>query len=239
MLRRLVTLGLILAALMPGPPVVAQSPILNRPLHLDNSDWWSVGKDDDSDDLKPQSRQLSLSNFRVSGISIWNHRAIVEKFGQVRETIRGDAGTYRRQSCYVSPDRKFHFIVEYGEVNAAYYFFDRGPDWNGSAYCTVSPLLSRQNFSTDSGLRLGMTPAQLRAVLGEPSAFSRSDMQHFVGFKKPTPPGDLKRWREQHPEMTDEEFYENYAELDVTYYVLARFSDGRLSYLAVSRAETY
>jgi hypothetical protein len=39
--------------------------------------------------------------------------------------------------------------------------------------------------------------------------------------------------------LSDKDFHDNYDSYDVELYIEARFTDGKLTYLAVSRAESY
>jgi hypothetical protein len=93
------------------------------------------------------------------------------KLGKATVVERGDASTGRSQICYSSPRKqsKAFLIFEKGEVNDAFYVFNVGLDWKGSELCAESNLVT-PNLSTASGLRLGQTRAQFRAIPGKPSS---------------------------------------------------------------------
>jgi len=145
----------------------------------DNSDWFSDlrptshDEEEDAADATPtQERQIPASNFRILGITLSPDMStqVAQKFGQYHEVQRGDASSGRSQACYVSAsgEHKIHLIFEQGEIDSSVYLFVDGPDWYGSDRCIPSDLVST-HLATASGLRLGMTPAQVIAILGKPS----------------------------------------------------------------------
>jgi hypothetical protein len=237
-LKRLARLHAVIVAFVLATGVSAQLP---KQRIEDNSDWWSLLKDDAwAVDLKPQNREPKSSNYRILGLPLWQADipVILHKFGRATDVERGDASTGRDQICYTSPDKKTHFIVEWGEVDTVVYVFDRGPDWNGSTYCVLSALVG-PSLSTESGLRLGLSPQQLRSILGRPSISETGRMLYSFGFKKrPTVKG-LKELRAGNHQMSEEEFKRNFEMLDVSSFVDARFTDRRLTYLAIWESEVY
>jgi hypothetical protein len=139
----------------------------------DNSDWWSYTRRPEADDEAiSQKRELPASNFQILGFKLNDETfgKATAKLGKATVVERGDASTGRSQICYASPGRlsKTYLIFEKGEVNDAFYLLNIGPDWKGSELCTESNLVTA-NLSTASGLHLGQTSAQVRAILGKPS----------------------------------------------------------------------
>jgi hypothetical protein len=160
--------------------------------------------------------------------------------------VRGDAANGRHQYCYVSADsrtnagskaNKNYLIFEFGEVESAFYLFWSEPDWKGSEYCKVSTLVSR-NLGTRSGLKLGMTPMQLEAILGKPS-FEQDERIIYVRNLRVKPsPEELKRARAYAGDMSAESFRKNYSFYEFSTYIEGLFFDSKLKYLAIKQGET-
>jgi hypothetical protein len=214
---------------------------------MDSSDWWSYTRQEElpvhqhGQPIKFQSRKPAETNFQVAGITLgepWNFSAVRSKFGNATEVERGDAASGRSQICYVSSTGNVHLVFELGEVESVVYLFEGGPEWNGSELCAASKAVSEET-STASGLRLGMESEQVKRILGNASIVTPRKLVYYLGYKKKTPPQTLAQFREDHPKMNDAEFLENYEYADGEAYIEARFASGRLSYLAISRSETY
>lgn len=178
------------------------------------SDWWSLLRTPShTPPLKPASAELDVSNFVIAGVSLTStpFTSAIEKLGYAQKVKRGDASTARRQLCYSSPGKPPSYLVfESAEVSEGFYLFTSKKDWKGRKRCASAS--SAQDWKTDSGLRLGLTEAQVQAILGKPDDAHDNRLLYFRQFKQNTS--------------------------DVTLYIEARFADSRLNYLAVSRAET-
>lgn len=231
------TFGLFIV-LVPVMLAVAQTP-QNVSVN-DDSDWWSIIRENsDGEALKPQEEDVADSNFRLLGIAVGSDElaAIQGKLGKTTVITRGDAGTSRSQICYSGEDNKTYLNFESGEVQYAFYLFGDGPKWTGSDLCTKSKFVT-DGLSTVSGLRLGQSPAQVKAILGKPTAsLQNGDLIYFRQIKKRTPAADLKRLRQYYSNLNDQEFHENYDFYYLTAYIVARFSDSKLVYLGVSKSE--
>jgi len=218
----------------------------NSPLvHLgDNSDWWSQLRADDSGlDVTVQKREPSASNFKILGINLGEglFRKAATKLGEAQSMQRGDASTGRYQICYVSAGdhpQRIHLVLETGEVSDWFYLFSGGPDWKGSELCVKSNLVT-ENSSVASGLHLGQTPAEVKAILGKPSAVIGNKIIYSFGVQKKTSPSDFAKLRQQNPKLSEEELRRDYELYSLGVYIEARFTQSKLSYLAVSKAETY
>jgi hypothetical protein len=224
----------------------------------------------EADDSPLQDREISSANFRILGVELSPamFKPIEEKFGSIHTVLRGDASSGRSQACYVSTDvkSKIHLIFEQGEVGSSMYLFAGGPDWYGSNRCIPSKLVS-EKLTTASGLRLGLSPAKLLAILGQPSdceipvPFTTSIDTDLKGIPFPcdghrpvtesaetrlrysfhkakslTEPECAKALRIE-PERTPQDA-QNRCVYDLNAGVDAYFTNGRLSFLAVSVAET-
>jgi hypothetical protein len=208
----------------------------------DNSDWWSGSRSSESgEDIRIQERELASSNFRIVGIHL-NEDMFAQaaaKLGPTTIVQRGDASTGRAQACYVSDEgAKIHLIFEQDEVAFTLYLFSDGRPWNGSDQCAHSHLISA-GLSTASGLRLGQTPSEVIAILGEPSNQRKNELIYSVHVKKRASEEILKKLRQQNTQMSDEDFHKAYDFYDLGAAVHARFTDSKLTFLVVSRAETY
>jgi hypothetical protein len=206
----------------------------------DNSDWWSLTRTDD--EVVPQEGDLQDSNFQILGFKLNDETfgKAKAKLGKATVVERGDASAGRSQICYSSPGKKSktYLIFEKGEVNDAFYLFNVGPDWKGSEQCSESNLVTA-NLSTDSGLHLGQTSAQVRAVLGKPSFASDDKIVYFFSVEKKTPAADFETLKKQNPQMTQDELHRNYDSYTLGVYIQARFLSDKLVYLGVSKTESY
>jgi hypothetical protein len=79
------------------------------------------------------------------------------------------------------------------------------------------------NSSTASGLRLGIGPEQVKAILGAPSIATPKKLVYYFGYKKKTNAEILAELRKNRPDMTDAEFVKNFEYADGEAYIEARF----------------
>jgi len=213
-------------------------------VHLgDNSDWWSLTREDtDAEHITFQERELSRGNFQILGINLdeGSFRRAEGKFGRATTVERGDASTARAQLCYVSTGEatSTYLIFETGEVNNTFYLFSGGTAWKGNEKCFATEAVSSKS-STTSGLQLGLAPSQVIAILGEPSIHRKDQLSYYLHTRKKTSEVDLKKLRQQHHEMSDKEFADNYGFYDLTTELVLKFKDSKLAFLAVSKLETY
>lgn len=187
----------------------------------DDSDWWSLTRDVNGSNIKPQKRVPADSNFSILGVALGNPQGdqLAVKLGKAPIVARGDAGTGRAQVCYVSLGSSpvVHLIFEQGEVNWAFYLFSDGPNWKGSNLCAKSALIS-PHLETGSGLALGQTRSKVEAILGIPTAIRSNKLIYSTeALIKPA-------------DHTDSYY--------LGVYIEAQFSNGRLTYLGVSKSET-
>jgi hypothetical protein len=195
-------------------------------------------------------------------------KSIEKRFGAIHEVQRGDASSGRRQACYVttSGEPKVHLIFEQGEVDSSVYLFSGGPDWYGSDRCIPSKLVSEE-LRTASGLRLGLAPAQLIAIFGKPSRcqipapFTTSidptlkntpypcghrpvtnspETELLYSFHKTRTLTTQERteFLRNNPTLTPQDVDERWGTYDWSVGIDARFTHGRLTFLAVSLSET-
>ena len=210
----------------------------------DNSDWWSIMRDEGQPrgiKVQEQKAETPESNFKILGADL-GYQSPTAKLGQPTTVERGDAGNFRSQACYTSLDgpttdsNRVYLVFEYGEVTSAFYLFAGGPPWSGSDVCLKSRLVSRST-RTGSGLRLGMSTAEIKRILGEPSSAAVDRLVYSRVTKEKTSPEHLKMLRMNSTAMAEEELQRN-AFWDVTVYIEARFSNDKMIYLGVLRVET-
>lgn len=204
----------------------------------DSSDWWSINRQDFRVAPKKSGDQgLQSSNFSVAGVDIGRGgvEAFTAKFGPATEVERGDASTGRSQWCYVSATSpSVHAIFEFGEDESLFYLFSDGEDWKGSKYCVKSKQVSFAS-STTSGLRLGLTRAQVEAILGHPDVVTANELVYSREFRKRSSSEQFDTLRKDYPaRMGDEEAHKRFDFYPVEQYILARFAGSKLVYLAVS-----
>ncbi len=243
LLRRVCSVPLLTVCCLVGS-AIAQG----TPARLDSSDWWSYTRQEELPYHEPQhpihfqNREPAENNFQIAGVTLDAPRhdfsVIRSKFGEGTEVERGDAASGRNQICYVSTSGSVHLIFEFGEVNSVLYLFDGGAAWNGSELCTRSKSLS-PNSSTASGLRLGIGPEQVKAILGDPNIATPKKLVYYFGYRKKTSAETLAELRKNYSDMTDAEFGKNFEYADGEAYVEVRFASGQVNYLAISKSETY
>lgn len=224
-------------------PLLQSAAQTSTPIYRsDNSDWWSQLRGGDDEIIPTAGHAPAASNFKVLGIEL-GHDVFNEaqaKLGKAQRVDRGDASSGRSQICYVSvPGRpRVSLVFESGEVADFFYLFAGGSDWNGSDLCAKSNLLT-EDLSVASGLRLGQSPRQVRAILGKPSFETGEKIIYSIEREEPTPASDFAKLRRQHPELTNDDLRRNYASYTLSVYIEARFAKLKMNYLAVSKRETY
>jgi hypothetical protein len=189
----------------------------------DNSDWWSLTRRDEIESQAvSQVREPSKSTFQIVGLEL--NSDIVEtahnKLGKASVVQRGDASAGRTQVCYTSRgEPRVHLVFEKGEVNEALYLFNVGPDWKGSDLCSASDFVT-ETLSTKSGLHLGETLSEVRAILGKPSAATDRKLTYLFSVEKKTTTAEGGVYT-------------------LTVYIECGFTNRKLSYLAISKAESF
>jgi hypothetical protein len=163
---------------------------------------------------------------------------IPARLGHTVEIARGDAATGRHQYCYASMhEPKTYLIFEFGEIDSAFYLFSHSLTWNGEEYCKSSSSVTK-GLGTPSGLRLGISRADLERILGKPTLVKGDRVIYIRSISVKSTPEELKRARTYAPDMNEQEFQRNYGHWDFSTHIEATFEQGKLNYLAVSQAET-
>lgn len=204
----------------------------------DSSDWWSINRADPGrPNPKASARELDASNFDIAGVTLGHgsSEAITGSLGAVTTVERGDASSGRSQLCYFSGQNDpVHLVFEFGEDESVVYLFSGGKAWNGDKYCVASPKVSRA-ISTASSLKLGMSRSEVEKVLGYPDATTANSVIYTREFQKKSRPAEFEVLRRDDPErLSDQEAHKKFDYYPVEQYVLAKFADSKLVYLAIS-----
>ncbi len=207
----------------------------------ENSDWWSGLRTEDADVGKTQEREVPDSNFQIAGIKLEEgfFEQATKKLGRTTVVERGDAAGGREQACYVSSDggKRVYLIFEQGEILSSFYLFSDGKAWMGQDLCGASDQVNTKT-STASGLRLGLTQDQVIAILGKPSLRRKGQLLYSLHVTKKYTEKDLKTVRKNNPNISEEELHRNYEYYDWSAGLDFKFEESKLTFLAVSWAET-
>ena len=143
------------------------------------------------------------------------------------------------QACYVSSDsgKRVYLIFEQGEVFGYFYLFSGGKAWKRQDLCAASDQVNWKT-STASGLRLGLTQDQVMAILGMPSLRRKDQLLYSLHLTKKYTDEDLKTVRKNIPNISEEELHRNYEYYDWSAGSDFKFEESKLTFLAVSWAET-
>jgi hypothetical protein len=137
----------------------------------------------DGKKLRVQHREIEAANFRISGVDLASKEEVLQQatrlFGKSTSVSSGDASTSYEEVCYQSATENdnTHLIFGRGEVDSSLILSSDSSVWKGNQICTRSGKITR-NIATDSGLHLGLTQAQVIAILGLATRHSQDVQQH-------------------------------------------------------------
>lgn len=121
-------------------------------------------------------------------------------------------------------------------MRAPFTYFRDGVRWDGRQFCVTTMKVSSA-LGTASGLKLGLTMAQVQAILGKADAAFPQKLVYFREAQEKTTPAQFKELRNDYPEqLSDRAAHEKFDYYPVQMYIEARFAKSRLEYLAVSRS---
>jgi hypothetical protein len=209
----------------------------------DQSDWWSVLNENFYWPIeKPAGTEISADNFEIAGRKLDHDpsfRGVKNKFGRTVTAARGSTSSARQQVCYLSGENPpIRLIFEEGDLSLSFYLVADGQGWNGQALCAESQQVS-QNLRTKSGLGLGISTADVIRILGKADISNPDRLVYEREIEQQTPEDKLTTLRKEHSELSDKDFHDNYDSYELELYIEARFTNGKLSYLAVSKTENY
>ncbi|HET8826689.1 MAG TPA: hypothetical protein VFM77_16230 [Terriglobales bacterium] len=232
----------LLLAFVISPLLTAQD--TSRTVRLaDRTDWWSVLNENfEWPNNKPTGDELAAANFEIAGVNLESDapfQNLRDRFGWTISAIRSKGNNGREQFCYTFGQRpSVRLVFEHGESNESFYLLTEGQPWNGQALCAGSTQLT-PSLRTKSGLGLGISPTEVEQVLGKPDFSSPNRFIYYRDIEKHTPEDKLAQLRTEHSDLADKEFHDSYDSYDLELYIEARFTDGKLTYLAVSKGESY
>lgn len=206
----------------------------------DRSDWWSLNNEKEPGlNVELAEKHFDTNNFKILGLSLetLDFDKVAAKLGKASVVERGDASYSRSQVCYVSgagPDR-INLIFESGEgLSSTVYIFRGGPDWKGSNLCVKSNRVS-SGLTTGTGLRLGLSRAQVEAILGKPDSVESNRVAYCREFQREATKEEFERSRREYPApLSDKLAHEKFDFVPVTIQIEARFKNLELNYLFVS-----
>ena len=209
----------------------------------DRTDWWSVLNENfEWPNSKPKGDELAAANFEIAGVNLESDAPFLNlssKFGRAVSTVRSKGNNGREQFCYAAAQNPaVRLVFEHGETNEAFYLFTEGQPWNGQALCAESAQVAPA-LRTRSGLGLGLPPTEVEQVLGKPDFSSPNRFIYYRDIEKQTRNDKLAQLRTEHSDLADKEFHDSYDSYDLELYIEVRFTDGKVSYIAVSRGESY
>ncbi|HTS06404.1 MAG TPA: hypothetical protein VMP68_12540, partial [Candidatus Eisenbacteria bacterium] len=202
----------------------------------DHSDWWSIlNEHSRGPRIKPSGHDLDARNFEIAKLDLAkvSFADIAARLGRAARIRRGDASSSREQACYVSAHGSMptYLIFEFGEDVSNFYLFADGEGWKGRSSCAKSEQLS-SDTSTFSGLRLGLTLEQFKAILGQPDSTADSELVYSRAVKTKSTPEQFERQRKEYPDaLSDRVAHEKFDFYTVSLYIEGRFTDSKLSYL--------
>jgi hypothetical protein len=206
----------------------------------DTSDWWSIiNPKFPYPKTKLLNKDIPVANFQINGFKLRTvtFEQVAAKFGKAKIVDRGDASIGRSQACYVSSDSPvIHFIFEYAEDQTIVYLFQNGADWKGSRFCVRSSQVSG-SISTASGLRIGLSPAEVKSILGKPDLITGDRYIYERLVERKFTPEAFDRFRKNHPEIPTKDARTEF-DFPLGLYIEVRFADSRLSYLALAMTGT-
>jgi hypothetical protein len=208
----------------------------------DRSDWWSLYSEREPGlKVKLTEKHFDTRSFTIIGVNLvtLDFKKVASRLGRATIVDRGDASYSRSQACYVSDggSEKIHLIFESGEGgDTAFYLFRGGAGWKGMSYCVKSNQVSA-DLTTGSGLKLGLTRAEVEAILGKPEAAAADRIAYCREFKKKTTKQEFERLRNSDPRASDKMAHEQYDFIEESLWIEARFTEDGLSFLYVSTLE--
>ncbi len=207
----------------------------------DRTDWWSINNGSSlRKNVKVGHENVAVGTFEIAGVNLgsdqFEKRAI--KMGKAPIVERGDASTGRQQVCYVAADdaRKAYLIFEVGEDESVFYLFNDGADWIGEKLCLRTKQVSISS-GTNSGLKLGLTRAEVEAALGKADATFDDRLVYSREVREKTTSAEFEKLRNEYPEhLSDKVAHEKFDFYSIDIYIEARFGKSGMSYLAVEKS---
>jgi hypothetical protein len=209
----------------------------------DRSDWWSINNERfHPPNVKVRNGSVAVGTFQIAGVELGSSSQfdrLAAQMGKAPVAERGDASTGRQQVCYMATEgpRNVYLIFEFGSAEqSSFYLFSDGQDWVGQKLCVRTNKISL-NSATASGLKLGLRPAEVEAILGRADAAMADRFVYLREMLQRTTPAEFELLRKDYPvRLTDKAAHEEFDFYSVQVYVEARFGKSGMNYLAVSKS---
>jgi len=223
--------------------VARSSPGMGEPYYPpDNSDWWSLLGHEQRrhNGPAPRDERLPASNFTILGINFGNGSFFESGFAEVEHAIdaapiveRGDAGSSRSQICFKSDsdNGRYKLIFERGEVSSIAYMLDGGPEWKGADKCVASNKIT-EHLATKSGIHLGMSVAEAKAILGKASSETNERIEYDFMHRVPLTSREMQASKGPNGGLISDYYAYWWAS------IVIGFRERRASYVAMCTGET-
>ncbi len=196
----------------------------------DDTDWWSLIMPQGLLLATTKSDKPSLANFTITGIDLGpgSFDDVIPKLGISTVVMRGQTQMSREQLCYRSADGSTRLIFEHGERGEAFYMVGAGKDWSGSGFCKKSPIVT-DALATQSGLHLGLTPAEITKILGHPSGESPGRQEWLWSGQFPVTADELARIKQRNPHLAITDADAKKLQHDLKAIIEVRYTNNRAS----------
>jgi len=207
----------------------------------DTSDWWSIINPwFPYPEIKPRHKEIGADSFKIVGLNLvaLEFDALGAKLGEADIVERGGGSIARSQVCYVSPSgsQAVHLVFELSEYQSTFYLFSEGPDWKGGRLCKGNKSVS-VGLATASGLRLGLSHAEVESILGVPDLVVENRLIYDREVRRKTTPEEFKDLRQNYG-VSEQQAHKEFDLYEGSVYIEARFAESRVKYLAVSMSRT-
>jgi len=182
---------------------------------------------------KVDSAHLTILDLTISKDTI---EGVQSRLGVTKPLPKAEPHDWDRKVCYKATPKSDGTVLLFGTSRmqlAMFSIISSRQNFKWRAECRESPLVSR-SVSTKSGIRLGLSASQLKAMLGKPTEETKRELKWVFETRKP---------------MTDKEMYElaksfGKQKLEDAYwyvntYLEATFVNSELMSVQIARTVTY
>ena len=191
---------------------------------------------------KVRQEDIGIEHVTVYGIRVGVDRMqrVYDRLGRINAFGFNVSGKGMNAICYVSGDHAdatrllfvfkkrgarrrtlSHIRIAAGDVKQDYL-----------RWCMLSRIVSK-DVATESGLKLGMTPAEVKSILGDPTDESTGFLGYEFHLQRKLTEREIRELEFTRP------FVRKYPYHDTSSSIEARFSDGVLKRLDIMKFSTY
>jgi hypothetical protein len=186
-----------------------------------------------------RNKHINESHITILGFTIGEHslKDIQSKLGNTNILRKEECSTI--QICYSSNLNSDKTIVVFetdamggwDELTTIYIFSDKA-NFPNFKQCKKSELISKE-IQTKSGLKLGINKKQLKGILGEPTNYIKDDLFYIYETKRKMTKEEIEGMSKQWPDVKDNPYFDEFS------YIHAKFIDDKMTYLSISKSESY